>query len=118
MNRKPNASKKSRASHMLTGPDGEPSARLDAATSARLDEITLELIESMHKNIPHLAEYHVNCCPQCGENFTTIREAIEGRFAAQGRPVTFPPHICLNCGLDRRRVTIGPELATTDTPEP
>jgi len=80
------------------------------ALNAKLDAITLQLIACMHEHpMPRVDVYNVEFCPHCGESFTAVRESIQARFAAQGRTVEFPEHICLNCGLDHRRVTIAPE---------
>jgi len=67
----------------------------------------------MHEHpLPHFDVYNVELCPHCGESFRAVREAIQARFAAYGKPVMFPmsEHVCLNCGLDSCRVTIAPEM--------
>jgi len=81
-----------------------------AASDARLDDIAQGLYERLRElQIPRRDVYNVDYCPSCGERFDLLREVVQHYFASRGKPVTLPPHVCLNCGLDCRRVTIAPE---------
>ena len=84
---------------------------LPAALQAKLDALdqgAYELLQELQ--VPHFDAYDVNYCTHCGESFTALRELAQTHYGGQGRPVTFPPHVCLECGLDQHRVTIGPEI--------
>jgi hypothetical protein len=61
----------------------------------------------VHRIVPKKRDdYRVEYCPHCGGHFEILRLKFIEDFAKMNRSVTFPPDVCVFCGLDRNDVTI------------